>query len=68
MNLRKIKKNVLMVCVENAGCSQMAEGLFRKYAPSDYEPIDSDAFKRIEIECMGFDWLVGVRLLNQQSF
>ncbi len=29
------KKNVLFVCVENAGRSQMAEGLFRKYAPSD---------------------------------
>jgi protein-tyrosine-phosphatase len=30
-----IKKNVLFVCVENTGRSQMAEGLFRKYAPKD---------------------------------
>ncbi|MBA3285201.1 MAG: hypothetical protein H0U27_09120, partial [Nitrosopumilus sp.] len=27
------KKNVLFVCVENAGRSQMTEGFFRKYAP-----------------------------------
>lgn len=31
-------KKVLFVCVENAGRSQMAEGFFRKYAPSGYEP------------------------------
>jgi protein-tyrosine-phosphatase len=37
----KTKKIVLFVCVENAGRSQMAEGLFRKYAPSDYEPLSA---------------------------
>jgi protein-tyrosine-phosphatase len=31
------KKNVLFVCVENAGRSQMAEGFFRKYSPKGYE-------------------------------
>src|SRR5574338_218238 len=31
-------RKVLFVCVENAGRSQMAEGFFRKYAPSGYEP------------------------------
>ncbi len=31
-------KKVLFVCVENAGRSQMAEGFFRKYCPSGYEP------------------------------
>lgn len=30
-------KKILFVCVENAGRSQMAEGFFRKYAPSGYE-------------------------------
>ena len=29
-------KIVLFVCVENTGRSQMAEGFFRKYAPSGY--------------------------------
>jgi protein-tyrosine-phosphatase len=33
----KIKKNVPFGCVENSGRSQMAEGLFRKYARKDYE-------------------------------
>jgi len=31
-------KKILFVCVENAGRSQMAEGFFRKYNPSGYEP------------------------------
>ena len=31
-------KKILFICVENAGRSQMAEGFFRKYAPSGYEP------------------------------
>ena len=30
-------KKILFVCIENAGRSQMAEGFFRKYAPSGYE-------------------------------
>ena len=44
-----IKKNVLFVCVENAGRSQMAEGLFRKYAPSDYEPISAGTVPKPQI-------------------
>ena len=35
------KKNVLFVCVENAGRSQMAEGFFRKYSPEGYEPLSA---------------------------
>ncbi len=35
------KKTILFVCVENAGRSQIAEGLFRKYAPEGYEPISA---------------------------
>jgi protein-tyrosine-phosphatase len=31
-------KKILFVCVENAGRSQMAEGFFRKYCVSGYEP------------------------------
>jgi arsenate reductase (thioredoxin) len=30
------EKTVLFVCIENTGRSQMAEALFRKYAPEDY--------------------------------
>jgi protein-tyrosine-phosphatase len=32
------RKKILFVCVENAGRSQMAEGFFRKYCASGYEP------------------------------
>ena len=34
-------KNILFVCVENAGRSQMAEALFRKYAPTKYTVISA---------------------------
>ena len=34
-------ENVLFVCVENAGRSQMAEAFFRKYAPSKYDVISA---------------------------
>jgi len=37
------------VCVENAGRSQMAEGFFRKYAPSDYEPISAGTVPKSQI-------------------
>jgi protein-tyrosine-phosphatase len=37
----KTKKTLLFVCVENAGRSQIAEGLFRKYAPEWYEPVSA---------------------------
>jgi arsenate reductase (thioredoxin) len=35
------KKNILFVCVENAGRSQMAEGFFKEYTPEGYEPISA---------------------------
>jgi protein-tyrosine-phosphatase len=34
-------KKILFVCVENAGRSQMAEGFFRKYAPTGFEPVSA---------------------------
>jgi arsenate reductase len=34
-------ENVLFVCVENAGRSQMAEAFFRKYAPAKYHVISA---------------------------
>jgi arsenate reductase len=35
------ENTILFVCVENAGRSQMAEGFFRKYAPSRYKGISA---------------------------
>ena len=34
-------ENVLFVCVENAGRSQMAEAFFKKYAPSEFKVISA---------------------------
>jgi arsenate reductase (thioredoxin) len=38
---KKREKLVLFVCVENAGRSQMAEGLFNKYAPKGYRAVSA---------------------------
>src|ERR1051326_2839374 len=35
------EKTFLFVCVENSGRSQMAEGLFRKYAPRGYAALSA---------------------------
>jgi len=37
----KNKKTVLFVCVQNAGRSQIAEALFRRYAPNNYEALSA---------------------------
>ena len=42
-------KKVLFVCVENAGRSQMAEGFFKKLAPSDYDGISAGTIPISEI-------------------
>ena len=42
-------KKVLFVCVENAGRSQMAEGFFKKLAPSDYDGISAGTVPVSEI-------------------
>lgn len=34
-------KDVLFVCVENAGRSQMAEAFFRKYAPAEFRAVSA---------------------------
>ena len=34
-------QNILFVCVENAGRSQMAEAFFRKYAPENFNVISA---------------------------
>ncbi|MDH3361006.1 MAG: arsenate reductase ArsC [Nitrosopumilus sp.] len=34
-------KKILFVCVENAGRSQMAQAFFKKYLPSEFQPISA---------------------------
>ena len=42
-------KKVLFVCVENAGRSQIAEGFFKKLAPSEYDGISAGTIPVTEI-------------------
>ncbi len=64
----KIKKYVLFVCVENAGRSQMAEGLFRKYAPKDYEPTSAGTVPKSQINPLAAEVMreVGIDISNQK--
>ena len=61
-------ENVLFVCVENAGRSQMAEAFFRKYAPSKYDVISagtapSPQLNPIVVEVMKE---IGIDMINQK--
>jgi protein-tyrosine-phosphatase len=62
------KTNVLFVCVENAGRSQMAEGFFRRYSPKGYEPLSAGTrpsdINPLAIEAMRE---VGIDISNQRS-
>jgi len=63
------KKNVLFVCVENAGRSQMAEGFFRKYSPKGYEPSSAGTRPISDINPLAIEAMkeVGVDISNQKS-
>ena len=63
-----VAKKILFVCVENAGRSQMAEGFFRKYAPSGYEPQSAgtepiSTVNQLAVEVMKE---IGIDISNQQ--
>ena len=61
-------ENVLFVCVENAGRSQMAEAFFRKYAPDRFSvssagTTPSSQLNPIVIQVMKE---IGIDMVNQQ--
>ncbi len=61
-------ENILFVCVENAGRSQMAEAFFRKFAPNQFDvssagTIPSSQLNPIIIQVMKE---IGVDMINQQ--
>ena len=62
------KQLVLFVCVENAGRSQMAEGLFRKYSPEGYEPLSAGT-RPSDINPLAIETMkeVGIDISNQKS-
>lgn len=61
-------ENILFVCVENAGRSQMAEAFFRKFAPNQFDvssagTIPSSQLNPIVIQVMKE---IGIDMINQQ--
>jgi arsenate reductase len=63
------EKTVLFVCVENAGRSQMAEGLFRKYAPRGYLTVSAGTKPSGEINPIVIQVMreLGVDIIKQKS-
>jgi protein-tyrosine-phosphatase len=66
---RAEEKTVLFVCVENAGRSQMAEALFRKYAPRGYLTVSAGTKPSGEINPLAIQVMkeVGVDISKQKS-
>jgi arsenate reductase (thioredoxin) len=66
---QKIGKSVLFVCVHNAGRSQMAEGIFRKYAPKGYATLSAGTKPVSEINPLAIQVMkeVGIDISNQKS-
>jgi arsenate reductase (thioredoxin) len=62
-------KTILFVCVENAGRSQMAEGFFRKYAPSGYRAASAGTRPAGEINPIAIQAMkeVGIDISSQKS-
>ena len=63
-----MSENILFVCVENAGRSQMAEAFFRKFAPNRFNvssagTTPSSQLNPIVIQVMKE---IGIDMLNQQ--
>jgi arsenate reductase (thioredoxin) len=63
------EKTVLFVCVENAGRSQMAEGFFKKYAPSNFIAISAGTKPASNINPVVVDAMneVGIDISSQKS-
>ena len=63
------EKTVLFVCVENSGRSQMAEGLFRKYAPQAYTALSAGTKPSGQINPLAIQAMkeYGIDISNQKS-
>jgi arsenate reductase (thioredoxin) len=63
------EKTVLFVCVENAGRSQIAEALFRKYAPKGYLAISAGTRPVAEINPLAVEVMreLGIDISKQKS-
>lgn len=60
-------KKILFVCIENAGRSQIAEGFFKKYVTSGYQPISAGTQPVSEINPFAIEVMkeVGIDISRQ---
>lgn len=61
-------ENVLFVCVENAGRSQMAEAFFRKYAPEKFNAISAGTVPSSQLNPMVVQVMKEVGIDMTQQF
>ncbi len=61
-------QNVLFVCVENAGRSQMAEAFFKKYAPKKFNVISAGTIPSSQLNFLVVKVMkeIGINLDDQQ--
>ena len=61
-------QNVLFVCVENAGRSQMAEAFFKKYAPKKFHVISAGTIPSSQLNPLSVKVMkeIGIDLDDQQ--
>ena len=61
-------QNILFVCVENAGRSQMAEAFFRKYAPENFNVISAGTTPSSQLNPIVVKVMqeIGIDLTNQE--
>jgi arsenate reductase (thioredoxin) len=66
---KEIVQIILFVCVENAGRSQMAEGFFKKYAPSNLMAISAGTKSASKINPIVVEAMkeIGIDISNQKS-
>ena len=60
--------NILFVCVENAGRSQMAESFFKKYAPKKFNVINAGTTPSSQLNLLSVKVMkeIGIDLNDQQ--
>ena len=68
MILVEMPQNILFVCVENAGRSQMAEAFFRKFAPKHFSVSSAGTSPSAELNPIVIQVMkeVGIEMINQQ--
>jgi len=61
-------ENILFVCVENAGRSQMAEAFFRKYAPNRFHVLSAGTTPSSQLNPIVIQVMkeIGIDMVNQQ--